>query len=45
MAFKERDWLDKTSQQEDRHERDQKALNDKLKKQREDLTKELQDTR
>jgi hypothetical protein len=32
IAFKERDWLDKTSQQEDRHERDQKTLNEKLEK-------------
>ena len=41
MAFKERDWLDKTSQQEDKHERDQKALSDKMERQRQDLTKEL----
>ena len=45
MAFKERDWLDTKNQQEDRHERSQKALQDKMDKQREDFTQELIETR
>jgi len=45
MAFKERDWLDTKNQQEDRHEREQKALQGKMDKQREDLTQELIETR